>query len=113
MAGPGISPASMRRLRLMSMKPFMLPPVRIVVTPPARYSRVEALAELAVHAGAGRVIEVLVQHHEAGDDALAGEVEDGRAGRRRDARRVAERGDDAVANDEGLIVARRPRPCRR
>ena len=35
-AGPGISPAAMRRLRLMSMIPFTFPAVRIVVTPPAR-----------------------------------------------------------------------------
>ena len=35
-AGPAFCPASISRFRLRSMKPFTLPPVRIVVTPPAR-----------------------------------------------------------------------------
>ena len=34
--GPGFCPASTRRFMLRSMKPFTLPPVLIVVTPPAR-----------------------------------------------------------------------------
>ena len=66
----------------------------------------KAHAELPVDAGTGRVIQVLVQHDEAGDDALAGEIDDRRAGRRHDGRRGAELGDVAVANHERLI---RPR----
>ena len=40
MSGPALRPAVINRFRLLSMmKPLTLPPVLIVVTPPARYSR--------------------------------------------------------------------------
>ena len=45
----------------------------------------EALAELTVDGGAGRVVEVLVHHHEAGHDGLAREIDDGCAVRHGDA----------------------------
>ncbi len=50
---------------------------------------------------------MLVQHDEPRDDALAGEIDDRRAGRRRRARRGADCGDIAVADDDRLIVVPR------
>ena len=44
----------------------------------------EALAELPVDLRTRRVIEVLVHHHETGNDSLAGEIENRRPSRRRD-----------------------------
>ena len=41
----------------------------------------EGLDEIAVDARAGRVVQVLVHHHESGDHRLAGEIHDQRAGR--------------------------------
>src|SRR6185437_3360079 len=55
----------------------------------------EAFGEIAVHAGAGGIVEVLVHHDEPRDDRLAGEVEDLCPGRRRRGGRVAQHGDTA------------------
>ena len=49
---------------------------------------------------------MLVQHDEAGQHALAGQIDDGRASRRRRARGIAERGDAGVADYERLILSR-------
>jgi len=50
---------------------------------------------------------VFVHHHETGNDALAGQVDDGGASRRRDRVCGTDAGDGAVANDERLVFARR------
>jgi hypothetical protein len=47
-----------------------------------------------------------VQHDEPRHDALARQIDDGRAGRRGRARRVAQRGDVAVADHDRLVLAR-------
>ena len=67
----------------------------------------EALGEIAVDAGARGVVEMLVHHHEPGDDGLAGEIDDLRAGGRLRRCGIADRGDASVAHDDRLIVARR------
>ena len=108
-AGPACCPCSISRFSLRSMKPFTFPPVRIVVTPPARYRRMK-LAELPVDARTGRVIEVLVHHDQAGDHDLPARSIRRRPVGRRDARRVPHRRDVAAADDEGLVRPRR-RTC--
>ena len=50
---------------------------------------------------------MLVHHHQAGDHALAGEVDRRRAAGDSDPGEVADRGDVAVAQDQRLILARR------
>ena len=67
----------------------------------------EALAELPVDARTRRVIQVLVHHHEAGDDALASEIDYGRAFGCLHATCVTELGNEAVAQDDRLAFTRR------
>ena len=67
----------------------------------------ETLTELAVHLRPGRVIQVLVHHHETWDHRLAGQVDDGGARGRFDAGRVANGGDVSPFDDERLAFARR------
>jgi hypothetical protein len=47
MNGPGFSPRWIAFATSSSAKPFMLPPVRMLVTPPARYRREKLSVRLA------------------------------------------------------------------
>ena len=67
----------------------------------------EADTKLAVHVRAGRVIGVLVDHDEAGDDALAGQIDDGRAVGRLHTGGIADLRDVGVSDDDRLPLARR------
>ncbi len=67
----------------------------------------EAHREIAVHPGAGGIEQVLVHLDHAGDHRFSGEVHSERAGGDGDFAVVAEGGDGAVADDQGLVVARR------
>ncbi len=65
----------------------------------------EALTQLTVDVRASRIVRVLVEHHEPGDHALAGCIDD--RGVFRDRRVRANRRDGSVTNDDRLIRARR------
>src|SRR5262249_31122913 len=54
----------------------------------------------------GRVIQMLVDHYQARDDGLAGEIEHGRVSRSLDARGVTELSDVAIADDQRLVLLR-------
>jgi hypothetical protein len=86
------------------MNPFMFPPVRIVVTPPAREAD-EALPELSVHTRPDRVVQMLVEHDQAGNHGLPGGIDDAGVRRGRSSGAVAERDDAAVAKDDRLPLA--------
>ena len=75
--GPALVAASMRRLRCsMLPKPFMFPPVRIDRHAAGEIQPREALGEIGRRRRPGRVVEMLVHHHEPRDHGLAGEVDD-------------------------------------
>src|SRR6185312_643434 len=65
----------------------------------------EALGDVSVDARTGRVEEVLVHHHQAGNHAFSAEVDDLCSGRYPRRPRSAERDNATVANDESLIGA--------
>ena len=66
----------------------------------------EALAKLAVDARAGRVVEVLVHHHETRHDASPGKIQDGRSLRRTYGGSVPYLRDGPRSDDHRLIRAR-------
>jgi hypothetical protein len=67
----------------------------------------EAVSQLPVDAWPGRVVEVLVNHHETRDDRPPREVEDGCPVRRLHRVRVSHRRDIAAAHHDGLVLAGR------
>lgn len=109
MRGPAACPASTARFTPRSMLKAVVPAVRMVVTPCARYRRgAVSGAGSIVHAGkilARRHVEQVVVHaHQAGNDRVARAIDHAHPGGDRHRRRRAECGDAPALDGRRRLV---------